>query len=968
MKLFERPNSWKGAGFSKNYGDPLSSALESLSKEIDPKIQSEALLGLAEREEAQGNLLFAQEAYVWLLENGAGESRSKAQERLDVLSGKGRAALRAEHLLRGFARDASDPVMLLAMGVGGGVYRATKLAAMGRLAGSAGYFGRGIGLNLAASSAGLVLEGAAFTATARAGRGELPWGYGSKGELLSSYLMLGGLKFMGAVAGQATSGISNRKVATWLSQTGMYGGIMLGHGLEATAGFREWRPGGIEWTEGLLLLMQFNVSGNLLARMGGENYRRWERQLEIHADHMANGGSFIQSSPANDGNYPRIEPAANGPHREALEQIWALASGDESWSHDVPTGNGPFRQLELFANHGDHESASPAMSISRSKFHEELRISAEPKLRSPEESVVPVPRSREETRPMMGCQFRCFFPSERLVQFTLLEPNYPRLSGEAVYSVRHVLPQLATVVLALDTASTLTPERFPAEVRLDLDGSFSFTGKEKFILKASEWNDGEMGMPDLDEVRQGRPLEVPQKRHSIFAIGTPEQIQRWYGKDPGARLSQIDVFRPPGRTAAWTLTFQDLGYPGGTHLVLLKLEEAEALGLADREGRILENAAVRAQELALVERSRQPTYGWGEQAAARLVPHGMHNLDFTLYLDDISPPQDAHGRLSPFLVLGRGEEAFGHEYFRDPQVSREHLQIFFPEKLWISGKSAYVAAANLSKNMMWSESPGGLSQSLAPRDQMLEGESPFRKLRHGDKVGFGPYSVTIHFQRGPASVKGEFQAREGDKINAPEIRTRPMENIYLSPGQVYELGRNSRPYDGKSISIAISQPVISRLHARLLFSKPDPEQAGNLLVSTVASQSADSGEARSFVDDEGRLWSGPDLAGADWDLAIPPMHIQELLAPPLWIHAKNGDVRDWFKLPSGSTYVLEPGDLIALGNLGKPEQGAVYEITSGGQLGHKFYNFPWDLRNAVIYQFGENPEGAILSLYRFDED
>jgi len=81
------------------------------------------------REELRGNLAFASEAYAWLSEHGTEIVREEARERLGVLEGQGAFGQRAEHLLRGFARDASDPAMLLAMGIGGGVYNWKRLGA-----------------------------------------------------------------------------------------------------------------------------------------------------------------------------------------------------------------------------------------------------------------------------------------------------------------------------------------------------------------------------------------------------------------------------------------------------------------------------------------------------------------------------------------------------------------------------------------------------------------------------------------------------------------------------------------------------------------------------------------------------------------------------------------------------------------------------------------------------------------------
>lgn len=329
-------------------GDGLLRELESLGRETDPGLFSAELFRIAVREEIRSGSGFAFRAYAWLAENGDDGVRAKAAERLAVSEGKGSAGSRAEHLLRGFAKEASDPVTLCAMAAGGGVYRATRLAAMSRLAGGAGVLGRGAGLRLAGGAAGLALEAPTFTVAERLGRGrglaEPGWGE----ELLSSYLVLGGLKTMGAAATRASRGLGSPELGRWIGIGGMYGGIMLGHGLETAVGLREWSPGGREWVEGLALLVQFQVSGKLLHQVGGARYRGLERELDLRAERLAEWGSVERARAANDGDYPPIQPAANGPHLGALDVDLQMAVGAE-WTALGPEA-APERGLRLLAS------------------------------------------------------------------------------------------------------------------------------------------------------------------------------------------------------------------------------------------------------------------------------------------------------------------------------------------------------------------------------------------------------------------------------------------------------------------------------------------------------------------------------------------------------------------------------------------------------------------------------------------
>ncbi len=357
MKLFARTHSHESAPQAHNflnregldrsaqfqaYGEPLSSEIIQLQKEGDPELRSQGLLNAAIREEVRGKPAFATEAYAWLMQHGTATVREKAQERLELLEGQGAFGQRAEQLLRGFAQEASDPVMLLAMGVGGSVYKATKLATMSRLVGSSGYLGRGVGMKLAGSVAGYALEAPVFTAVGRWGRGEKLLGPGLKEELLSSYLVLGAMKTVGGVSRGISRGLGSPRLEKVTGDVGLYGGIMLGHKLETVVGLREWHGGGQEWADGLAMFFQLKASGRILNRLGGESYRGMERELDYRAKHLAEWGDIQRAKAANDGSYPIPEPAANGPHREAAQLELKLAAGAE-WGAS-PNDSSPVRR------------------------------------------------------------------------------------------------------------------------------------------------------------------------------------------------------------------------------------------------------------------------------------------------------------------------------------------------------------------------------------------------------------------------------------------------------------------------------------------------------------------------------------------------------------------------------------------------------------------------------------------------
>lgn len=347
LNIFGDPSR---SGSSQHFENILNGDLrgewESLSKETNKLLFCDALLRMADRRVELGQSGISVRTYAWLAQHGEGESQAKAKQRLAALSGEGGLGLRAEGLLKGFAREASDPATLLAMAGGALVYRATRLAAMSRLAGSAGYFGSGFGLRFAGATAGLALEAPAFTLIGRASHGVGMTTPGLKEELLSSYLVLGGLKSVGSLSRMASGGIKNELIKQGLGNAGMYGGIMLGHGLETAFQLRDWRQGGVEWMEGMVTLFQFHVSGRMLGHLGGERYRNAEMELEFRTEQLAEFASIDPMRPANDGNYPSVEPAANGPHRAAEDIEIRMAVGAEYFlSESTGALEGPLRLL-----------------------------------------------------------------------------------------------------------------------------------------------------------------------------------------------------------------------------------------------------------------------------------------------------------------------------------------------------------------------------------------------------------------------------------------------------------------------------------------------------------------------------------------------------------------------------------------------------------------------------------------------
>lgn len=286
--------------------DALSRAeLAGLAREIDPALLSEGLFAVARRGEAEGNFALAGAIYGRLVEaGGAGETPAaaeyarRARSRVDVLRGGGSFGERGEGFLRHFAREATDPALLIGMACAGGVFRLTRAFALSELA-AAGTFGP-TATRLLSHAAGFALEAPAFVAASRGVHAALGVsgraGHNSVGyELLSAYLFIGAMKLSGAAAGGlhrrwlgAAPALSapGRISAALFPQAGMLGGIVLAHGLEQAAGLRPAQAPEAWLAESLATLLHFHVSGRLLHGAGGPGFRNWERAMDLHAERL----------------------------------------------------------------------------------------------------------------------------------------------------------------------------------------------------------------------------------------------------------------------------------------------------------------------------------------------------------------------------------------------------------------------------------------------------------------------------------------------------------------------------------------------------------------------------------------------------------------------------------------------------------------------------------------------------------
>lgn len=296
--------------------EPELREAQALLAESDPGLLAAGLASLAGRLERSGDaarISFALQLYQIAAGHEGTEGRL-ARERLAVSQGGGSTGARAEFLLRGLARQASDPALLFGMGLASGVFSLTRAMTLSRLlaAPTASALTRGFGARALASVAGFAVEAPVFTLGTRLGaealgRGQ-DWSRAALGrDLASSYLVLGAMKM--AHGGSAALYGRSRLLGVGrvpplqglFQQTATLGGILLGHQAETALGLRPAQSASQTLTDSLAMLLQFHVAGRLSAHLIGRPYAAMEAAL----DRQSRVGASGPSTPA-EGDIPGL--------------------------------------------------------------------------------------------------------------------------------------------------------------------------------------------------------------------------------------------------------------------------------------------------------------------------------------------------------------------------------------------------------------------------------------------------------------------------------------------------------------------------------------------------------------------------------------------------------------------------------------------------------------------------------------
>jgi hypothetical protein len=306
-EILSRLSSEKRDQLQNDWGKTFSD-MEFLTRERDPQLFYEGLMNLGMQMEGRDQLSQATAVYSAILEASAEKAlRTLAQDRLDTIHGVGSSSARLEFLTRRFAKEASSPSALFAMGAAGAAFRLAKLATMSRLAmlPGAGIFCSGFGLKLTGNMAGFIAETLAFTAVGKGIRTAVGVKEDWSGRVLASEwfagaLMLGGLKLTGDLMNaaakrwvQGESKLANVSRAA-MPQLGMLSGIMLGNKLSEVAESQKPRDRATMLVDSLETLLQFNISGRLLHGAMGEGLRRWEQKTNLQTEALVHAkGHFV---------------------------------------------------------------------------------------------------------------------------------------------------------------------------------------------------------------------------------------------------------------------------------------------------------------------------------------------------------------------------------------------------------------------------------------------------------------------------------------------------------------------------------------------------------------------------------------------------------------------------------------------------------------------------------------------------
>lgn len=393
------------AALRRRLGAALDELL-ALGEEGDPELFYSGLLSLGRCAARDGDSVLSGAIFQGLAEGPADIRGSmpaaqgrRALEEFNAMRGTGSAGRRFEHLARHFAREASDPAMILGMGVAGTVFSASRLGVLSRLAARpAAWWTRGFGAGMAANAAAFPAEVLAFWGTTRAyGMAVRPetlrWDRASMGhELAGLGITLGCLKLFGAASGRlfdrvhgidpVTGAAARLPTFTRFSrsafqQLGTLGGIATGHYAEMRLGLRPQVGGDVFWTDALVTLLQFHVGGRLSQHLLGSRHAAMMQEMALRTRRLELPRAVTGRNPlpplggalamAVAGEGAALRPAREGPSRDHILEM-------SNRNPDEKGGPPPVRPVSARGESGNVERLLevPFKSLINALYNEDL--------------------------------------------------------------------------------------------------------------------------------------------------------------------------------------------------------------------------------------------------------------------------------------------------------------------------------------------------------------------------------------------------------------------------------------------------------------------------------------------------------------------------------------------------------------------------------------------------------------------
>lgn len=304
-------------------------------------LRGEALLAWAGRHAGGPGLDSAAAIYQQISQDQeySASIRRRASDRLAALRGEGSWSARIEAGCGRLFQELSDPSALLAMTIAGSAFRLSRWASLGRLAAQPAL--PPFAIRSLAGLAGFAAEATTFPLALRLGRiaqgRNLDWSPRALGsEWASSALSLGALRASGLLVGTLAS--RSNLFRPLLQQAGMFGGILLAHGLEIRAGLREQRSLGDMSFDALATLLLFNAASRLNRAWIGEGARRWEQRIETRSESLARLPRWRWPNPPSPGLNPALATSsgARAPEPIGPDRVYMSSDGEISGVRLLP--------------------------------------------------------------------------------------------------------------------------------------------------------------------------------------------------------------------------------------------------------------------------------------------------------------------------------------------------------------------------------------------------------------------------------------------------------------------------------------------------------------------------------------------------------------------------------------------------------------------------------------------------------